>query len=205
MARLQWCRKHIDEVAEACNLSNSAKMEVKQAGRFCDENSEFSELPTKPIIALMRVRDVPVRERAILKCKERLNGKIGAGRGNTKELTETQVKKIIEVAQSEILQELGDKQPKVQPPKTTSPPVDTTSSTPTTPPSSTPPTTTPPATTTPPEAQPRATPAEINKKIRKIRDVLKPKHLQYLHKIMDVGNALNELEALYFVMDIVCG
>jgi hypothetical protein len=62
--------------------------EVKQAAAFCDEHGEFSQLPTKPILTLIRIKDKQIQERAIIKCKERLNGKIGAGRGNTKELTE---------------------------------------------------------------------------------------------------------------------
>lgn len=106
MARLQWCREHLtDEVAEACDLSKSAVAEVKQAARFCDEHSEFSELPTKPIIALIRIKDPIIKERAIIKCKERLNGKIGAGRGNTKELTERTVKKLIEDTEIEVRKE----------------------------------------------------------------------------------------------------
>jgi hypothetical protein len=95
MARLQWCRKHIDEVAEACNLSRQAKQEVEQAAKFCDDHADFSALPTKPIIALIRVQDEQVRERAIIKCSERLIGKIGSGRGNTKTLTEKDIKNII--------------------------------------------------------------------------------------------------------------
>jgi len=106
MARLQYCREHLtDEVIAACNLSNSTVAEVRQAAKFCDEHSDFSELPTKPIIALIRVRDEQVRERAIIKCSERLNGKIGAGRGNTKELTEKMVKKVIEDTEIEVRNE----------------------------------------------------------------------------------------------------
>ena len=104
--RTQWCREHIDQTAKECGLSLSAVSEVKQATKFCDEHSEFSELPTKPIIALIRVQDAKIRERAIIKCKERLNGKRGAGRGNTKELTESEVKKIIDDVVREIRMEL---------------------------------------------------------------------------------------------------
>jgi hypothetical protein len=54
---------------------------------------------------LIREKDKQVRERAIIKSKERLNGKIGAGRGNTKALTEKQVKKIIEDVEIEVRNE----------------------------------------------------------------------------------------------------
>jgi hypothetical protein len=102
MARLQWCREHIDEVQEACGLSRQAVDEVKQAAKFCVDHADFSALPSKPIIALIRVKDEQVKQNAIIKCSERLNGKIGAGRGNTKELTEKEVKKIIEKAEIEV-------------------------------------------------------------------------------------------------------
>lgn len=109
MTRLQWCRKHIDEVAEACNLSRQAKNEVKQAATFCDDHADFAVLPTRPIIALIRVRDEQVRERAIIKCRERLICKKGAGRGNTKTPTEKDIKKIIEDADIEVRNELTEK------------------------------------------------------------------------------------------------
>ena len=69
-------------------------MEVKQAAAFCDEHVEFSTLPTKPILTLIRIKDTEVREKAIIKSSERLKGKIGAGRGNTKELTEKDIKRV---------------------------------------------------------------------------------------------------------------
>jgi hypothetical protein len=46
-------------------LPNTSKLEVKQAAKFCAEHSDFSELPTKPIIALIRVKDDNVRDKAI--------------------------------------------------------------------------------------------------------------------------------------------
>ena len=105
MSRLQWCRNHIDDVAKACDLSKSTVLEVKQASSFCDTNSEFSELPTSAILTLIRVKDTQIRDRAIIKSTERLNAKIGAGRGNTKQLTEKDIKKIIDIATTEIRME----------------------------------------------------------------------------------------------------
>jgi len=102
MARLQWCRKHIKEVAEACDLKKSAVYEVEQAAEFCDAHSDFSELPTKPIITLIRVQDEQVRERAILHAQNKLNRQTPTGGQHTKTLTEKDIKKIIETAQIEI-------------------------------------------------------------------------------------------------------
>ena len=110
MARLQWCRDHIDEVKENCELSRQTVDEVKQAAKFCDENADFSALPTKPILTLIRIKDDVVRDRAIIKCRERLIGKIGAGRGNTKELTEKDIKKVIEDIKIEVRNEAMEKE-----------------------------------------------------------------------------------------------
>jgi len=103
--RLQWCREHIDEVQEACGLSNSTAMEVKQAARFCVEHSDFSELPTKPIIALIRVKDEQVRERAILSVKNTLNQTNATGGKWKTTFTEKEVKKIIEKVELELRKE----------------------------------------------------------------------------------------------------
>ena len=43
------------------------------------DHSDLSQLPTRPILALIRVKDEQVKQKAIIKCSERLNGKIGAG------------------------------------------------------------------------------------------------------------------------------
>lgn len=102
MARLQWCRNHIDEVKDACNLSDSSVWEVKQAAKFCDAHSDFSELPTKPIITLIRVQDEQVRERAILHAQNRLTRQTPTGGQHIKTLTEKDIKKIIEDAEIEI-------------------------------------------------------------------------------------------------------
>ena len=110
MARLQWCRDHIDDVAKACSLSDSAKFEVKQAGKFCDEHSEFSELPTKPIIALIRIKDEQVRERAISWAKNALNKETHIGKNRKDTLTEKEIKKVIEDIEIEVRNEAMEKE-----------------------------------------------------------------------------------------------
>jgi hypothetical protein len=60
-------------VQEACGLSNTSKLEVKQAAKFCVDHADFSALPTKPIIALIRVKDEQVKQKAILWAKNALN------------------------------------------------------------------------------------------------------------------------------------
>jgi hypothetical protein len=109
MARLQWCRNHIDDVAKACNLSDSAKFEVKQAGKFCDEHSDFAELPTRPILTLIRIKDEQVRARAISSCKNRLNQTNATGGKWHTSLTEKEVKKIIEDVEIEVRNEKIEK------------------------------------------------------------------------------------------------
>jgi hypothetical protein len=109
LARLQWCRKHIDEVAEACDLSRQTKGEVTTAAKFCDEHDEFSSLPTAPILTLIRIKDPVVKERAISSCKNRLNLTNATGGKWHKTLTEKEVKKIVEDVEIEIRNEKIDK------------------------------------------------------------------------------------------------
>jgi hypothetical protein len=103
MARLQWCREHIDEVQKACGLSKMAVKEVEAAAKFCIEHNEFSSLPTAPILALIRVKDEQVRAKAILSVQKQLelpkNSKTGRF---SKTITEKEVKKIIEKAEIEV-------------------------------------------------------------------------------------------------------
>jgi hypothetical protein len=213
MARIQWCRNHIDEVAEACNLSRQAKDEVKQAGRFCDENAEFSALPTKPIIALIRIRDEPVKERAISLAKNALNRTTPTGGRRTSGLTERDMKRIIESAKREVLEELGNAPPvhqdlTPQEPEAAEPTPSATSTEPTEPEVSQ--VSQSSVVTDGIEAETNeintlSDPEDTGEKIQKLREILKPKHLQYLQKMVSDGNALNELEALNFILDQVSG
>jgi len=106
MARLQWCRTHIDEVADACCLERRSVEEVKQAAKFCDEHGEFSPLPTKPILTLIRIKDEQVRDRAISSVKKLLNLPKSQDTGRfIKSITEKEVKKIVEDIEIEIRNE----------------------------------------------------------------------------------------------------
>ena len=104
--RLQWCREHIDEVQEACGLSPSSVCEVKQAAEFCTEHPEFSNLPTRPIYTLIRVKDAMVRERAISSVKTALNQTNATGGKWKTTFTEKEVKKIIEKVEHDIRKEM---------------------------------------------------------------------------------------------------
>ena len=95
MARLQWCRDHIDEVKENCELADRTVWEVKQAAEFCDTYCDFAQLPTRPILALIRVKDDVVRDRAILWAKNALNKETHVGKNRKETLTEKEIKKVI--------------------------------------------------------------------------------------------------------------
>lgn len=103
--RTQWCREHIDEVAEKCDLSKSTVSDVKQAAKFCDEHSEISDCSTHAIMALIRIRDDPVRILAISLVKSSLHSE------KKRSLTEREVKKIIERADIEVRKGLMKKTP----------------------------------------------------------------------------------------------
>jgi hypothetical protein len=111
MARLQWCRDHIDDVAENCELARTTVVEVKQAAAFCDEHVEFSTLPTKPILTLIRIKDEQVRDRAISSVKKLLNLPKSQETGRfVKSITEKEVKKVIEDIEIEVRNEKIEKE-----------------------------------------------------------------------------------------------
>lgn len=112
--RSQDCRAHIDKAAEYCGLDQNTVNEVKQAAQFCSEpdKTDFSVLATKPIIALIRVKDDNIRERAISLAKNALNLETPTGGKKNKKLTEKDIRKIIDKAVKEIRMESS---PNVQP------------------------------------------------------------------------------------------
>lgn len=124
MTRTQWCREHIDKTAEECGLGPDTVMEVKKAAAFCDENPTFVDCGTKAIMALIRVKDDPVRERAISHAQNALNDTLPTGGKKKKSLTEREVKKLIERADIEVRKELmKDLPPEKKPPRPAPAPV----------------------------------------------------------------------------------
>jgi hypothetical protein len=63
--RSQWCREHIDKVAEECGLGEDTVSDVKRAAKFCASASEYSDCSTAAIMALIQIWDDPVRDKAI--------------------------------------------------------------------------------------------------------------------------------------------
>ena len=112
--RLQWCRDHIDEVKEACALSNDAVIEIKKVNKFVEEYPDFAVLPTRVIRTVFRVRDDPVREKVISSVLKSLkSGKhpITGEFLKNKRLTERDVKKVIGAAGVEYNEKTRAKQP----------------------------------------------------------------------------------------------
>jgi len=106
--RSQWCREHIDETAKNCGLQKSVVADVRSAAKFCVDHSDMSECSTRTILALIRVRDDPVRERAISLAENVLKDTTPTGGKKKTRLTERQVKKLIERADREVHAELSD-------------------------------------------------------------------------------------------------
>jgi hypothetical protein len=111
MSRLQWCREHIDQVAEACDLSRTTVLEVKEASKFCDSNVEFSTLPTSAILTLIRVKDEDIKARAVSLAQNALNISTPTGGKKNKGLTAKDIKKIIDIACTEIRMERPTENP----------------------------------------------------------------------------------------------
>ncbi len=121
MTRRQWCREHIDEVAEKCDLSRTVVSDVKQAAEFCDQHVEFSTCSTHTIMALIRVKDEQVRERAISLAQNALNASTPTGGKWKKSLTEPEIRKIISQAETELGKTVAPKPEEKTPPRNTPP------------------------------------------------------------------------------------
>jgi hypothetical protein len=65
----------------------------------------ISEGAARPLFGIC---DERIRQKAIIKCSERLNPKQGAGRRNTKKLTEAKVKEILEEVEIELRNEMTE-------------------------------------------------------------------------------------------------
>ena len=63
--RSQWCREHIDEVAEKCGLGEDTVSDCKKAAKLCSSIPDLSDCSTRAIMALIDIRDDPVRDKAI--------------------------------------------------------------------------------------------------------------------------------------------
>jgi hypothetical protein len=109
MVRRQWCREHIDEVNENCDIGDKVVSEVKKVSNFCKSVPAFEGCATRPVYRLISYRDEKVRNHAISLAEKRLNRETPTGGRVTKELTEPEIKKILEKAIIEIYGSLPEK------------------------------------------------------------------------------------------------
>lgn len=96
-------------VAEECGLEKSTVSDVKQAAKFCDEHSDLSDCSTRAIMALIRIRDDSVREKAISSIEKSFESGKHPLTGQVlkkKALTEREIKAVIERADLEVRKEL---------------------------------------------------------------------------------------------------
>jgi hypothetical protein len=107
--RSQWCREHIEKTAEECGLEKSVVSDVKQAAKFCAVVSDLSECSTRSILALIRIKDEPVKNRAISLAINTLKEETPTGGKKHDRLTELEIKKLIDRAEREIRGELTKK------------------------------------------------------------------------------------------------
>ena len=110
--RSQWCREHIDEAAEKCGLGKDTVSDVKKAAAFCVDHEEYSNCSTVAIMALIDIRDDPVREKAISSISKAFDSNKHPVTGQIlkdKKLTEREIKKVIEKAEMEVRGELSKK------------------------------------------------------------------------------------------------
>ncbi len=113
--RTQECRRKIVEAGRSCHVNEDDYDEIEKAYYFCEEpqHSAFADLPTRPIRALIRIKDEQVRDRAISSVKKLLELPKSQDTGRfVKSITEKEVKKIAEQAELEIRKELMEKMKK---------------------------------------------------------------------------------------------
>lgn len=108
--RAQYCREHLtDEVVEACGLSRQTRDEVRQVTRFVELHADFSALPTKPILTLIRIKEPEVKARVIASVTKALETKKHPITGKhliKGRITEADVKQVIAQKDRELRLEL---------------------------------------------------------------------------------------------------
>jgi len=90
--RTQYCRDHIDAVAEGCGLDDGTVNLVKQATSFVDEYPKICNSPTSAIIALIRIPDVEVKALTISHIENVLKEETPRGGKKYPYITENQIK-----------------------------------------------------------------------------------------------------------------
>jgi hypothetical protein len=184
MVRLQWCRKHIDEVAEACDLSRQTVGEVKAAAKFCEKHDEFSSCPTSAITTLIRIRDDSVRDRVISLAKKRLNQKTPTGGKKVERVVAKDIVLLTQEVMHETLKESAP--PELIPGSSDQFPL--------------------------PEGGEQNIAPDLTLQEPKIPDVrikhllkiLTPTHMQYLTSMVVAGEVDDEIGALLKIMDALC-
>jgi len=89
--RTQYCRDHIDKVAEGCDLDAGYVDVVKQATVFVDEHPAMDNCATRAIIALMRIPDQNVKDLTIRHVENALKEKTPTGGTKRGGFTENQI------------------------------------------------------------------------------------------------------------------
>lgn len=77
--RTQYCRDHIDSVAEGCDLDAGYVNEVKRATMFVDEHPAIADCGTRPILTLMSIPDKEVKDLTISHVENLLKEKMPSG------------------------------------------------------------------------------------------------------------------------------
>jgi hypothetical protein len=94
--RSQYCREHVtSEVAKECGLGKDVVSDIQRAAKFCDEHPDLSGCSTRAIMALIRIKDEPVKNRAISLAEKALKEETPTGGKKKKELTEREIKQIV--------------------------------------------------------------------------------------------------------------
>jgi hypothetical protein len=90
--RTQYCREHIDAVAEGCGIDQDYVERVKSVTEFVDEHKLMSMCATRALFPLITIPDPEIKEVAISLVENALKAKTPSGGNKNQNLNENQIK-----------------------------------------------------------------------------------------------------------------
>ena len=93
--RTEWCRSHIDEVAENCGLSTKAVREIKRASQISIKHPALGACPTSAVMQIANIKESSIQNAVITEAISLLRRRNPDGSFVKKKLSTNDMKKII--------------------------------------------------------------------------------------------------------------
>ena len=88
MTRTRWCREHLTEIVEHCEIGERTVQRIEQVSDFEAEHPELGELATDTILTIIRIKDPEIRDTALAEIPGLMK--------NDEKVTAHQIKQIVE-------------------------------------------------------------------------------------------------------------